>query len=52
LPGKPATGIGEAARANVAAYQAICRAAFPAPAIETLLAALAGQERSRDKQEE
>jgi uncharacterized protein (TIGR02444 family) len=34
----------EAARANIAAYQRICRASYPEPAVVTLLAALAGLE--------
>jgi uncharacterized protein (TIGR02444 family) len=42
--GRKAPSLHDAARANVAAYQAICRAPFPKPAIETLLAALAGLE--------
>jgi uncharacterized protein (TIGR02444 family) len=35
----------DAARANVAAYEGMCRAPFPEEAAETLLAALAGIER-------
>jgi uncharacterized protein (TIGR02444 family) len=44
LLGREAPSLQEAARANVSAYAAICRAPFPKPAIETLLAALAGLE--------
>ena len=44
LLGRKARTWQEAARANVAAYQAICRAPFPEPAVEILLAALAGIE--------
>ena len=43
--GREVPSIEEAARTSVAAYQRICREAFPKPAIETLLAALAGIER-------
>ena len=39
----------DAARANVAAYEEICRAPFPKPAVETLLAALAGIERKPEE---
>ena len=39
----------DAARANVAAYAAMCGAAFPQPAIETLLAALAGRGRKPEE---
>src|SRR5882672_9373819 len=39
LLGRKAPSAQEAAHANVAAYQAICRAPFPKPTIETLLAA-------------
>jgi uncharacterized protein (TIGR02444 family) len=39
--GCEASSLEEAARANVAAYAAMCGTAFPRPAIETLLAALA-----------
>ncbi len=45
LLGRAARSRNEAARANVAAYEEICRAPFPKPAVETLLAALAGIER-------
>src|SRR5262249_57295548 len=38
----------DAARANVAAYTPICRAPFPKPAVETLLAALAGLQRKSE----
>jgi uncharacterized protein (TIGR02444 family) len=44
LLGREAPSLQEAARANVSAYAAICRAPFPKPVIETLLAALAGLE--------
>ena len=40
-PGREVSSPDEAARANVAAYEAICSGTFPKPAIETLLAALA-----------
>jgi uncharacterized protein (TIGR02444 family) len=40
--GREAPSLRDAARANVDAYQRICRAPFPAPALATLLAALAG----------
>jgi uncharacterized protein (TIGR02444 family) len=43
-PGRPASSLEAAARANIAAYEPICRAAFPKPAIETLLAALSSLE--------
>ena len=43
--GRAAPSQEAAARANVAAYERICRAPFQKPAIETLLAALAGLER-------
>jgi uncharacterized protein (TIGR02444 family) len=39
-----------AARANIVAYQAVCRAPFPKPATETLLAALAGIERKPEEE--
>jgi uncharacterized protein (TIGR02444 family) len=39
----------EAACANVAAYEAICRGTFPKPAIETLLAALAALGRKTEE---
>jgi uncharacterized protein (TIGR02444 family) len=39
----------EAARASVAAYEAICRGTFPKPAIQTLLAALAALERTTEE---
>ena len=42
LLGVEASSLEDAARANVAAYAAMCGGAFPQPAIETLLAALAG----------
>jgi uncharacterized protein (TIGR02444 family) len=41
LLGREASSLEEAARANVVAYAAMCGIAFPRPAIETLLAALA-----------
>jgi uncharacterized protein (TIGR02444 family) len=40
LFGKAAPSDADAARANVAAYASLCRAAFAAPAIDTLLEAL------------
>jgi uncharacterized protein (TIGR02444 family) len=39
--GETASSAAEAARSNVAAYEKICRAAFPAPAVNTVLEALA-----------
>lgn len=45
LLGRQARSLEQAARANMAAYEEICRAPFPKPAVETLLAALAGIER-------
>jgi|SRR5262249_4551654 len=44
--GREAPSPADAARANVEAYAANCRAPFPAPAVETLLAAFAGLERN------
>jgi uncharacterized protein (TIGR02444 family) len=44
LLGRKAPSPQDAARANVAAYEAMCRAPFPKAAVETLLAALAGLE--------
>jgi uncharacterized protein (TIGR02444 family) len=44
LLGEAAFSVAEAARANVAAYARICRAAFAQPAIDTMLAALAKSE--------
>ena len=41
--GRKASSLQDAARANVAAYEAVCREGFPKPAIETLLAALEPQ---------
>ena len=38
--GRKASSLQDAARGNVAAYEATCRAEFPKSAIETLLAAL------------
>ena len=43
--GHDARSLEEAARVNVAAYEATCRTPFPKPATQTLLAALAGLER-------
>jgi uncharacterized protein (TIGR02444 family) len=40
--GEPAPSAAQAARANVAAYEQICRAAFAKPVVDTLLAAFAG----------
>jgi len=41
LLGRAAASAAEAARTNVAAYQAIAPVAFPSPAVDILLAALA-----------
>ena len=41
LLGEAAPSVEEAARANVAAYARICRADFAAPAVRTMLDALA-----------
>jgi len=41
LLGEPAPSVAEAARANVTAYEGICRAAFAKPAVDTVLEALA-----------
>jgi uncharacterized protein (TIGR02444 family) len=41
LLGEAMPSVADAARANVAAYGSICRAAFAAPAVDTLLDALA-----------
>jgi hypothetical protein len=49
LLGVEASSREDAARANVAAYAAMCGAAFPQPAIETLLAALAGRGRKPEE---
>jgi hypothetical protein len=49
LLGREAPSLQEAARANVAAYAAICRAPFPKPEIETLLAALTGLGRKSEE---
>jgi uncharacterized protein (TIGR02444 family) len=49
LLGRKAGSSQDAARANVAAYETICRAPFPKPAIETLLAALDGLERKTEE---
>jgi uncharacterized protein (TIGR02444 family) len=43
LLGEPAPSVAEAARANVAAYEGICRAAFAKPAVAAVLAALPRQ---------
>jgi uncharacterized protein (TIGR02444 family) len=48
LLGREAASPEAAARANIAAYEPICRAPFPKPALETLLAALAGLERKSE----
>jgi uncharacterized protein (TIGR02444 family) len=40
LPGEAAPSVAQAARANVGAYEKICRAAFAPAAVGTLLAAL------------
>jgi uncharacterized protein (TIGR02444 family) len=47
--GRQANSLAEAARANVAAYEAMRGVAFPRPATETLLAALAGLERKPEE---
>jgi uncharacterized protein (TIGR02444 family) len=49
LLGVEASSPEAAARANVAAYAATCGGAFPQPAIETLLAALAGRGRKPEE---
>jgi hypothetical protein len=49
LLGVEASSLEDAARANVAAYAAMCGGAFPQPAIETLLAALAGRGRKPEE---
>jgi len=43
LLGEPAPSVADAARANVTAYEGICRAAFAQPAVEAVLEALARQ---------
>lgn len=48
-PGREVSSLEEAARANVAAYEAICSGTFPKPAIETLLAALAALGRTTEE---
>lgn len=48
--GRKAPSLAEAARANVAAYQAVRDTAFPEPAIATLLAALAELQSSEPPQ--
>ena len=40
MPGQEALSLSDAARGNIAAYEAMGGKAFPKPAIETLLAAL------------
>jgi len=40
LLGETAASVADAARANVAAYESICRAAFAQPAVDAVLAAL------------
>jgi uncharacterized protein (TIGR02444 family) len=47
--GAEAASTEAAARANIAAYAAICRAPFSQPAVETLLAALTGLERKSEE---
>ena len=49
LLGKDAVSLEEAARANIAAYAALCGGAFPSSASETLLAALASLERNPEE---
>jgi uncharacterized protein (TIGR02444 family) len=52
LLGRKALSSQDAARASVAAYEAMCRAPFPEPAVETLLAALAVLEAKLDESKE
>jgi len=47
--GREASSPEQAARANIAAYEALCSGTFPKPAIETLLAALAALERTTEE---
>ena len=47
--GREARSPEEAVRANIAAYEAMAHAAFPKPAVETLLAAFAGLERKPEE---
>jgi hypothetical protein len=47
--GREASSPEQAARANIAAYEALCRGTFPKPAIETLLTALAALERTTEE---
>jgi uncharacterized protein (TIGR02444 family) len=49
LLGKDAPSLEAAARANIAAYAAMCATAFPKSAIETLLAALSDLERNPEE---
>jgi uncharacterized protein (TIGR02444 family) len=49
LLGKDAASLEEAARANIAAYAALCGGAFPSSASETLLAALASLEHNPEQ---
>src|SRR5262249_35557576 len=49
LLGVEASSLEDAARANVAAYAAMCGGAFPQPEIETLLAALTGRARKPEE---
>jgi uncharacterized protein (TIGR02444 family) len=49
LLGKDASSLEAAARANIAAYAAMCATAFPKSAIETLLAALCDLERNPEE---
>jgi len=49
LLGREAPSLGEAARDNIAAYEAMGRKAFPKDAIETLLAALRGLEQKTEE---
>jgi uncharacterized protein (TIGR02444 family) len=49
LLGKDAASLEEAARANIAAYAALCGGAFPSSASETLLAALASLEHNPEE---
>ena len=47
--GQDAPSRADAARGNIAAYEALCSGTFPKPAIETLLAALAALERTTEE---
>ena len=47
--GREARSPEEAARANIAAYEAMAHAAFPKPAVETLLAAFTALEQKSEE---